>query len=90
MKIVFILPVSGGGGGAHSVIQEVNEMVRMGQDVHVAINKSNYVSMLVTYSDMPLVLGRFFQYETEEELAGFNRRGYNFHFSEIVEKCNEI
>jgi glycosyltransferase involved in cell wall biosynthesis len=69
MKIVFILPVSGGGGGAHSVIQEVNEMVRMGQDVRVAINKSNYVSMLVTYSDMPLVLGRFFQYESEEELA---------------------
>lgn len=75
MKIVFILPVSGGGGGAHSVIQEVNEMVRMGQDVRVAINKSNYVSMLVTYSDMPLVLGKFFQYETEKELADFIEDG---------------
>lgn len=69
MKIVFILPVSGGGGGAHSVIQEVNEMVCMGQDVKVAINKSNYVSMMVTYSDMPLVLGRFIEYDSEQELA---------------------
>jgi glycosyltransferase involved in cell wall biosynthesis len=69
MKIVFILPVSGGGGGAHSVIQEANEMIAMGVDVKVAVNSSNFMSMKVTYADMPLVLGRFIEYHSTQDLA---------------------
>ncbi len=53
MKVVFILPVAGGGGGAHSVVQEVNEMISMGIDVHIAINSANIMSMKVNYADMP-------------------------------------
>lgn len=69
MKVVFILPVGGGGGGAHSVIQEANEMISMGIDVHVAINSGNMMSMKVNYADMPMVVGCFIEFKTESDLA---------------------
>lgn len=69
MKIVFILPVAGGGGGAHSVIQEANEMISMGIDVHIAVNRSNVMSMKVNYADMPLVVGRFIEFTSDADLA---------------------
>ncbi len=69
MKVVFILPVAGGGGGAHSVVQEVNEMISMGIDVHIAINSANIMSMKVNYADMPLVIGRFIEFTSEQDLA---------------------
>ncbi|CAE6905425.1 glycosyltransferase [Vibrio sp. B1FLJ16] len=69
MKIVFILPVAGGGGGAHSVIQEANEMISMGINVHIAVNSNNLMSMKVNYADMPLVLGRFIEFSSDEDLA---------------------
>lgn len=69
MKVVFILPVAGGGGGAHSVIQEANEMVSMGIDVYVAINSNNVMSMKVNYADMPLIVGRFLEFTSEVDLA---------------------
>jgi len=69
MKIIFVLPVSGGGGGAHSVIQEANELLAMGADVSIAINAGNLTSMQVTYSDMPMVVGKFIGYTTVDDLA---------------------
>ncbi len=75
MKVVFILPVAGGGGGAHSVIQEANEMISMGVDVHVAINSANAMSMRVNYADMPLVVGRFIEFTSEKDLASKIKSG---------------
>lgn len=37
-KIVYLLPVSGGGGGSHSVVQEAAEMRRLGVDAKVALH----------------------------------------------------
>lgn len=41
-SIVYFLPVRGGGGGAHSVIQEANHLMNLGVEVKVAI-KSEHV-----------------------------------------------
>ncbi|WP_066801874.1 glycosyltransferase [Moraxella oblonga] len=40
-SIVFLLPVKGGGGGSHSVVQEVSAMRRLGVDAKIAVNQSN-------------------------------------------------
>jgi glycosyltransferase involved in cell wall biosynthesis len=68
MKIVFLLPVAGGGGGAHSVIQEASEMIAMGTDVQIAVNASNLTSMQITYSDMPSVVGKFLPFQDISDL----------------------
>lgn len=56
MKVVFVLPVAGGGGGAHSVAQEVNELRKMGVDASIAVNANNYNSFITNYADMPAVV----------------------------------
>ncbi len=55
MKVTFVLPVKGGGGGAHSVAQEVNEMIRFGVDARIAVNEKNVSSFTTTYADLPNV-----------------------------------
>ena len=69
MKIVYVLPVKGGGGGAHSVAQEVNELVKMGLDVKIAVNSPNYATFITTYLDMPNVSRNILEFITEDDLA---------------------
>lgn len=40
-KIVFLLPISAGGGGVYSVVQEVNEMRRMNVDAKILIRNKH-------------------------------------------------
>lgn len=40
-SVVFLLPVKGGGGGSHSVVQEVSAMRRLGVEAKIAVNQSN-------------------------------------------------
>ena len=56
MKVVFVLPVAGGGGGAHSVAQEVNELCKMGVDASIVVNSNNYNSFITNYADLPAVI----------------------------------
>ncbi len=37
-RIIFVLPVPGGGGGAHSVVQEAAEMRRMGVNAQIGVH----------------------------------------------------
>ena len=53
LKVGFILPVKGGGGGAHSVIQEATEMTRLGIDVEVYVTDSNCEDIYSNYKDIP-------------------------------------
>ncbi len=67
-RILFILPVKGGGGGAHSVIQEVSEMIKMGVDAKIAVDDRNIMSMRSNYFDLPEVVKNFVAYKDEEDL----------------------
>ena len=53
MRVLFLLPVKGGGGGAHSVVQEVTEMRRMGLNVHVGVKHEQVAGFLHNYEDIP-------------------------------------
>ena len=55
LKVGFILPVKGGGGGAHSVIQEASEMIKLGIDVKVYVTDSCCEDIFSNYSDIPEV-----------------------------------
>ena len=52
LKILFLLPVKGGGGGAHSVIQEVIAMKSLNVDVQIAVNAEHLDDFQDKYSDL--------------------------------------
>ena len=52
-RILFLLPVSGGSGGAHSVVQEVTEMRRLGIDAKAAILEKSMAKFTELYGDIP-------------------------------------
>jgi GT2 family glycosyltransferase/glycosyltransferase involved in cell wall biosynthesis len=52
-RVLFILPVQGGGGGAHSVVQEVTAMRRMGVDARIAVQDANISNFMQLYGDIP-------------------------------------
>lgn len=52
-RILFILPVRGGGGGAHSVVQEVTAMRALGVTAKVAIREKDFEDFLKKYRDIP-------------------------------------
>lgn len=58
-RIVFLLPVKGGGGGAHSVVQEASAMRAMGFDAVVAVPNKVLQKYLNDYSELPDVKGLF-------------------------------
>lgn len=53
MRILFLLPVTGGGGGAHSVVQEATEMCRLGIHARVAMRHEQINGFLNNYADIP-------------------------------------
>lgn len=69
MKVLYVLPVKGGGGGAHSVAQEVNELVKMGIEAQIAVNQKNFASFVTCYSDMPNVSRNVVEFKDEKSLA---------------------
>lgn len=52
MRILFLLPVMGGNGGAHSVVQEAAEMCRLGFTVRVAVSSAQLVKFQESYEDI--------------------------------------
>lgn len=59
MRILFLLPVAGGGGGTHSVVQEVNAMRRMGIDARVAVRNQHLDRFINNYIDISDVSNMF-------------------------------
>lgn len=53
MRVLFLLPVKGGGGGAHSVVQEVTEMNRLGLHARVGVKHEQLQSFIKQYADIP-------------------------------------
>jgi len=52
MRILFLLPVQGGSGGAHSVVQEVTEMRRLGIQAHIGMWHDQVAGFVKSYADI--------------------------------------
>jgi len=53
LKILFLLPVKGGSGGAHSVVQETAAMKRLGIDARIAVRSKDLEHLHRLYHDVP-------------------------------------
>lgn len=69
MKILFLLPVKGGGGGAHSVVQEATEMRRLGIHAKIAVKNQDIHRFLDMYADIPCSEGTFVGFDDQSLLA---------------------
>lgn len=70
LRVLFLLPVQGGGGGAHSVVQEAAGMRRLGADARVAIESRFAEEYRRTYPAW-FAEGLFFAYRDRRELRQF-------------------
>lgn len=52
-SMLFILPVAGGGGGSHSIVQETIALRRLGIQCNIAIQNQNIERFHSLYSDVP-------------------------------------
>lgn len=68
LKILFLLPVKGGGGGAHSVVQEVQAMRDIGINAKIAIKSLDEDRYYNNYSKIKNLDKIFIAYKNDEEL----------------------
>ncbi|MFO1151149.1 MAG: glycosyltransferase [Alsobacter sp.] len=69
LSVLFVLPVSGGSGGAHSVMQEADAMSRFGCPAGIAVNAANVSRVMATYRDFPALMERVFSFANPADLA---------------------
>ncbi len=74
-KVLFLLPVSGGGGGVHSIVQETMGMQRIGVSVKIAVPQKHLHKFIKVYEDIEIVKNLFvgFTLEKEESLVELSR-----------------
>lgn len=65
-RILFLLPVSSGGGGVHSIVQETMGMRRIGVEAKIAVQKKYRQKYINNYKDIDMVEDLFLGYETDE------------------------
>ena len=68
ISILFILPVQGGSGGAHSVVQESLELHRYGVKVKIAVLEKRYSKFLGNYKEIPEISQIVASYRNIDEL----------------------
>lgn len=66
MKVLFLLPVSGGGGGSHSVIQEAVAMRRLGVHVRIAVKRADLESFVRAYAEIGDARGLFEAFDSRD------------------------
>ena len=70
-KITFVLPVRGGSGGAHSVVQEVTALRELGVEARVMVNRANAESFATAYDRFDWVQeGGLAVFDGPRDLAG--------------------
>ncbi|WP_244641771.1 glycosyltransferase [Chelatococcus reniformis] len=67
--MMFILPVAGESGGAHSVMQEADAMARLGVPVAIAVDQVNAERLRAAYDDLPLIAGQIVGFGGAHDLA---------------------
>lgn len=65
-RVLFVLPVAGGSGGAHSVIQEVSAMRRLGVEAKVAVREQDYDGFLNLYQDIENAADLFVSFHLDD------------------------
>lgn len=69
-RVSFVLPVGGGGGGAHSVVQEVDAMRDLGVEARILVNQANAPFFRAAYDRFPWVAeGSMAAFDGARELA---------------------
>lgn len=68
-SILFVLPVAGGGGGAHSVMQEADAMRALGVDAMIATNSENAAKLRRAYHDLKVIQNHVLAYAGTEGLG---------------------
>jgi glycosyltransferase involved in cell wall biosynthesis len=69
-RILFVLPVRGGAGGAHSVVQEVGAMRDLGIEAAILVNRANVEAFRTSYAHVEWVAGGGVQaFEGPKELS---------------------
>lgn len=68
-RILFVLPVRGGSGGANSVVQEVAGLVHLGIETQIAVNSVNYNAFLNAYPEATNSRIRIVPYSNGGDLA---------------------
>ena len=68
IKILFLLPVNGGGGGAHSVVQEVQAMRQVGVKVQIAMKPQQVIKFINDYPEIKESKDIFVDYKDDNEL----------------------
>ena len=70
-RVLFLLPIRGGGGGTHSVIQEVEGMRELGVDARVAVKEANRCDFESHYGDRLCLEEICFFFNSQSELSEF-------------------
>lgn len=68
-RILFLLPVSGGGGGVHSIVQETMGMRRLGVNAKIAVPEKHKYKFIQKYSDINNVEEIFLGFESEKLIS---------------------
>src|SRR5918997_3697846 len=68
-SISFVLPVVGGGGGAHSVVQEATAMRALGVDATILVNEKNFAAFKRTYARFDWVAAECKAFTGPKDLA---------------------
>lgn len=71
-RILFLLPVSGGGGGVHSIVQETMGMRRVGVEAKIAVPNKHRHKFIRNYGDIDVVEDLFLGFE-EHELVSISK-----------------
>jgi glycosyltransferase involved in cell wall biosynthesis len=68
-SVMFLLPVAGGSGGAHSVMQEADAMRSLGIDAVIATNEANAARLRRGYRDLSTIHNYVISYESPGALG---------------------
>lgn len=75
-RVLFLLPVSGGGGGVHSIVQETMAMRRLGINAQIAVPKKHRYKFLKVYEDIDACEDLFLGFDNNniDELIDISRK----------------
>lgn len=68
LRILYLLPIGGTGGGIHSIVQEVTGMRRLGIHVQIAVRKQNVSEYYLNYNSISECHEIFVPYDTVASL----------------------